>query len=483
MLDMKKVVELINGLGIKTFTFDYSIYTNYILGCYQWYKGTTPYHVRKFYNGNSNVRVEKAKLHMGKRVSEDIASLVFNENVIINIEDKAEKEYLMGNDEMTGILGENDFWSMMSKSVELMAALGTAGVEVLVENLLQVENKFVPNKNTKIKIARYDALHILPLSYDNTGKIKEVAFLDEYQIKNETYLELRLHILNEKGNYVIVNKKCKVDYMNKDKNSLTNFIYMATDGIIEEFDTGNNIPWFTCIKMPQICSYDINSPMGASCYGDAGDVLKAIDDAFSTLCGEFRYSQKKVYYSKSLLQRDKNNNIVTPDEDDSTREIYYYTGDDMNEKEIKEPIHESNPEIRSKEISEGIELALDILSFKTGLGHGYYKFSNGTVQKTAKEVISANSDLYRNVCKMQLGIEKSLYEIIKALLYVSNYVFGTKYNINCKMSISFDQSLIEDKTSQRERALKEVELGLLTPDEYRAMYYPELGDKKEEAMQ
>jgi hypothetical protein len=47
------------------------------------------------------------------------------------------------------------------------------------------------------------------------------------------------------------------------------------------------------------------------------------------------------------------------------------------------------------------------------------------------------------------------------------------------MSVTFDASLIEDKTAERERALKEVQLGLLTPDEYRAKYYPELGDKKE----
>lgn len=476
MLDMKKITELINQLGIKIYTFDYSIYSNYILGCWQWYKGDTPYHVRKFYNGNTNIRTVKAKLHMAKRVSEDIASLVFNDNVNISIDGEAESEYLLGTDNMTGILGDNDFWSLMSKSCELMAGLGTAGLEVVAENLLQVDGKYVPTKNTKIKLARYDGLHILPLSWDNTGKIIEVAFLDEYQVKNDTYLELRLHILNEKGNYVIVNKKCKLDYLNNSKTT-NPFIYMLNDSIVEEFDTGSNLPWFTCIKMPQINSYDPNSPMGASAIGDCADELKAIDDGFNTLCGEFRYSQKKVYYSKTLLDRDKKGNVIIPDDDESTREIYYYTGDNLNSStDQKDPIHEFNPTIRSKELTEGIELVLDILSFKAGLGHGYYKFSNGSVQKTATEVISEHSDLYRNVCKMQLAIEKNIYELIRAFLYVSNYVFGTKYDVNCKMSVQFDQSLIEDKAAQRERALKEVQLGLLTPDEYRAMYYPELGD-------
>ena len=79
---------------------------------------------------------------------------------------------------------------------------------------------------------------------------------------------------------------------------------------------------------------------------------------------------------------------------------------------------------------------------------------------------------------MQLAIEKNIFEILTAFLYVSNVIFGTSYNLECKMSVTFDASLIEDKTLERERALKEVELGLLTKDEYRNMYYPELGDLK-----
>ena len=415
---------------------------------------------------------------MAKRASEDIASLTANENVVINIDDNAEKEFLLGNDEMTGILGENDFWSQLNKSMELTAALGTAGMEVLVENLVQMEDKLLVGPNSKIKIGRYDALHILPLSWNNQGKILEVAFLDEYMFRNEKYLELRLHVKDEKGNYVIVNRKCKINEVSN-TNNVNSFIYLDNSSVISEFNTGSNIPWFTCFKMPQINSYDINTPMGASAYGDAIDELKAIDDAFNTLCGEFRYSNKKVFYSKTLLQRDSKGNVIIPDDDESNKQVFFFTGDELKgDDNSKEPIKEYNPQIRTKELTEGMELVLDIFSFKCGLGHGYYKFSNGSVQKTATEVVSQNSDLYRNICKIQLGIEKNIYEIVKALLYVSNYIFGTSYNLDCKMSVTFDASLTEDKTAERERCLKEVQLGLLSIDEYRAMYYPELGNKQ-----
>lgn len=475
MLDMKKIVQLINSLGYKTYTFDYSIYSQYVLNCYNWYKGKTPYHVVKRYNGNSDVTIEKAKLHMGKRVCEDLASLVCNENMIISIEDSKEKEFILGNDEMSGVLGDNDFFNQFNKCYELSCGLGTGAMEIVLENLLSVEDKLVASKNTKIKLVRYDALHILPLQWNNCGDIIEVAFLDEYKVGDDTVLELRLHVKDENGNYVIVNRKCKVNTFNAN-NTLNDFIYLDNNSMISEFNTGSDRPWFTCIRMPQINSYDINSPMGASAFGDAIDELKSIDDAFNTLCGEFRYSNKKVFYSKSLLSRDSNGNVVIPDDDESNKQVFYFTGDDYKDDTGKEPIKEYNPSIRSKELSEGIELVLDILSFKCGLGHGYYKFSNGTVQKTAREVISANSDLYRNVCKMQIAIEKNIYSIIRGLLYVSNYIFGTGFNVDCKMAVNFDASLIEDKAAERERALKEVDLGLLTKNEYRAMYYPDLGD-------
>ena len=39
------------------------------------------------------------------------------------------------------------------------------------------------------------------------------------------------------------------------------------------------------------------------------------------------------------------------------------------------------------------------------------------------------------------------------------------------MAINFDTSIIEDKTKIRERALAEVSAGILSVEEYRAMYY------------
>lgn len=479
MVDIKKIVELINGLGIRTFTFDYGVYNNYIANCYQWYKGKTPYHVSKQYNGFKSVTVEKAKLFMGKRVCEDLAGLICSENINIVIDDKNVNELLLGHDEMSGLLGKNDFWTQLNKCYELTCGLGTGAMEVVLENLLSMDGNLLSDKNTKIKIARYDALNIVPLTWDNCGNIKEVAFIDEYQIKNDYFLELRLHVIGEDGNYVIYNKKYKVNYMEAQRTQDINnkFMLINDSSILEKFETKSDIPWFICFKTAQVNSYDIKSPMGASVYGDSIDVLKAVDDAFNALCGDLRVCDKKVFYDKSLLSRNDKGDIITPDEDNFTNQMYFIG--DGNPNDNKEPIKESNLTIRSKELTGAIELALDILSFKVGLGHGYYKFTSDGVQKTAKEVISQNSDLYRNVCKQQLAIEKPILSLMRTIIYANNFVFKTNYNIDCPIAINFDASIIEDITQDRERALKEVELGILSVKEYRAKYYSELENIEE----
>ena len=476
MVNIEEVVKLIRNIGISKYIFDYSIYNQYLLPCYNWYKGKTPYHVHKVYNGANSIVVEKAKLHMAKASSEDIASLVCNDAMTINIEGQPEYDYLLGVDNMSGVLGLNDFWNKMNEVIELTAALGTAALEIIVDNVIIQNNVLKGTKNTKIKLVKHNALSIIPLCWDNNGFITELAFIDEYKKGNDNYIDLRIHVKNDFGNYIIINKTYKsLDFnVNKGDNIKSLFTEVSRSDVTDIIDTHSDVPWFTCFKLPIINNWDLNSPMGASSFGNAIDELKAIDDAFTTLCGEFRYSNKKVFYNKSMLDRDKKGNIIIPDEDETNKEVFFFTGDGVSSDDDKKPIYEYNPEIRAEQINNGIELLLNLYSFKVGLGHGFYKFSNGVVQKTAKEVISANSALYRNICKIQIGIEKNIIDIIRSILFVSNLVTGTKYNVDVPITIKFDASLLEDKSSERDRALEEVRLNILTPQEYRKVYYPEL---------
>ena len=284
MINVEKIVKIINDLGFKTYTFDYSIYGQYIMSMYDWYKGyDAKFHRVCEYNGSKNIKYDKAHLNMGKHICEDLSTLICNENLNVLMDNCKEKEFLLGHDEMTGILGQNDFWNEIAKLFEITCALGTGAFEVVVEDMLKIGDRVVTNENSKIKIVKHDAFSIIPLSWDNTMRIKEVAFVDLYKIKNDTFLDLRIHVL-EDGKYVIYNKKLKC----VGTGDFVNYSIEYDDNILDRFETQSDIAWFSILRLPIVNNYDIKSPLGASVYGNAISILKNIDDAFDILCDEYR---------------------------------------------------------------------------------------------------------------------------------------------------------------------------------------------------
>ena len=165
MINVEKIVKIINDLGFKTYTFDYSIYSQYIMSMYDWYKGyDAKFHRVSEWNGSKEIKYDKAHLNMGKHICEDLSTLVCNENLNVIMDNCKEKEFLLGHDEMTGILGQNDFWNEIAKLFEITCALGTGAFEIVVEDMLKIGDKVVTNENSKIKIVKHDAFSIIPLS-------------------------------------------------------------------------------------------------------------------------------------------------------------------------------------------------------------------------------------------------------------------------------------------------------------------------------
>lgn len=112
-------------------------------------------------------------------------------------------------------------------------------------------------------------------------------------------------------------------------------------------------------------------------------------------------------------------------------------------------------------------------------GENHYHF-DGTNLSTATAVISSNSKMARRMKKLQIGYESAIYDLVKAICYVST-TFG-KYNLNTDdMVIQFDDSIIEDVEAESIRALREYNAGLISAEEYRQRIFgesPEISKQK-----
>ena len=114
---------------------------------------------------------------------------------------------------------------------------------------------------------------------------------------------------------------------------------------------------------------------------------------------------------------------------------------------------------------------LNLLGNKVGFGENHYHF-DGVNLNTATAVVSSNSKLFRRKKKLEVGFESAIYDLVKAVCYVATE-FGTN-NINFdEISIKFDDSIIEDKEAESNRAMMEVSKNLISRIEYRMRIFGE----------
>ena len=138
-----------------------------------------------------------------------------------------------------------------------------------------------------------------------------------------------------------------------------------------------------------------------------------------------------------------------------------YHKDDKSENKIQE----HNMELRADAHEAGMQTMLNLVSWKTGSGGKRYTFRDGQV-KTATEVISENSDLYRNLKKHELSLEAAICGLVDAIAEILH--LGT-----VKSSVSFDNSIISDTDSDKMTFLQEIRDGVRQKWEYRVKFFGE----------
>lgn len=415
-----------------------------------WYRGKVRrFHNYYIYNGQRKVKMEKKSLQGAKKVAEDWADLLFNEKVSINLPKDEDTKAL------NEILRQNNAEVIINQGLEKSFAIGTGALVVSVQDIEQEEN-ILDVTNAKIKLEFVECKKIIPLTWEN-GKIIECAFVTTKHKKGQTYIYIAMHVLNDKGNYVIKNYMFKGKY-----SSFVEANDKEKEGFLEEFDTQSDIPWFSIIK-PNICNnIDSETPFGLSVYANAIDTLKCLDNAYDGLDNETTIGRRRIFVSSEMLSYDDGEGKMVFDPNDISvyRMPQGFKKDQM--------IEHDDANLRTSSYIESVNYQLNILSSKVGFGQERYKFDGQAIQ-TATGVISENSDMFRTIKKHEQMLEDSLITIIKAIAYAST-VFG---NVNIDASvvtIDFDDSIIEDRGAEKVRAMQEVSQNLRSKESYMINY-------------
>ena len=434
---MKTILQYLQDKGYSPASDDTTKYHDTWLSWYQGY--VTDFHHYTVYNGIEMVGKDRYTLGMAKTISEDWANLLLNEKVKIYTGTDFDKE-------LEKVFEYNNFRVKGNQLIELAFALGTAA---FVEYL---------DADGEVVIDFIRAGMIYPLSWDN-GYVNECAFGSMRERDGNKQYYIQIHKLSKKGTYIIENHIVDAE---------SGADLDLDEGMLPEVDTGIEIPLFQIITPNIVNNIDLDSPYGISVFANAISQLKGCDIVYDSYINEFDLGKKRIMVPISMAKIEMGKDGIARPVFDKNDTVFYALPGDRNGENKPDTF---DPQIRAQEHELGINKALDLLSFKCGLGTGRYKFENGTV-KTATEVISEKSELYQSLKKHEIVLESALKGMVKAI--------GRLKGADIKdVNIDFDDSIIQDKETERQIDKGDIAIGVMSPLEYRMKWY---GETEEEAM-
>ena len=451
------VIKYLGTLGYNPSTSYYS----YIELWKEWDENLVP-KFHKYHDQNGDER-QMFRLGMAKRLCEDWSSILYTERDSIVCENKQNQVFI------NKWLEKLEFNDKIPDNIETAFWSGTCGTIIRIKNAKIVNKKIVADENTTLNLVSVNASQIIPLKIID-GVITDVAFVSKSVINGKNAFYIEIHELKKDG-YHIQNK-----YIDEQGNEIENA------GVIKEYETGSAVPLFNLLMPRVVNNIKENNGLGISIYANAIDQLQGVDIVYNNFMKDFYLGGKKVFYNKKLTKyytqtyTDKETGEVVVQEvpiypDDITKQQFQIVGDevDVNAETL---VHEYNPDLRETENENGLNLALNILAFKSGLGKAYYKFEQGGVV-TATQAILDNKDLVGNAKKHRSALNKYTIGIVRSILMIGRLFFNENVDENDTINLVDKDGFLNSEEDQKEEYMTEIAAGLRQPWEYRVKFFGE----------
>ena len=410
-----------------------------------WYRGNVNdfHYYTEMVNGKAT-KCERLTMNMPKKLCEDLTKLLWTEKTQINLSNKNATKRLWE------VLDskENNFTVNLPVFIEKMLALGNGAT---------VEYK---DENNKTIIDYIDGDVIIPYKFTNgyiTGMITISRFVDNKWKRKIYYTHITYHEYIDRK-YLKLNEvyKSSIDTaLGKQLDFNEVFPNVKESEVVI---TQN--PYFQIWKPNLANNFDTNSPMGISIYANSIDRFKSLDTKYDSFYNEFILGKKRIVVDQSAMK-----GKMETDGEGNPRFVQYFDKNDrvyqalnIDSDKMKEPVKEIDFTLRYQEHIDSINADLNWLSENVGLGSNYYKF-DGAGTKTATEVISENSQAFRTKQHYQIIVNACVEDLVKAVCELE----GIKTN---KITITPDDSIIEDKNAEMTRAQLEVSQGLRSKKSY-----------------
>lgn len=396
-------------------------------------------------NGVKNKR-DFNHLPVGRTAAKKIASLVFNEQAEIKLDDEQANKFIKFQ------LQNDRFTKNFERYLESCLALGGLAMRPYVDD-------------DRVRVSFIQAPVFLPLQ-SNTQDVSSAAIVTKTikadGNKQRYYTLIEFHEWSKDG-YTITNELYKSDNQNVvGSRVLLSELYEDLEEVVEL--NGLSRPLFTYLKTPGMNNKDINSPLGLSIFDNAKTTIDFLNTTYDEFMWEVKMGQRRVAVPTQMIKTEFNqdgDNVVVKREFEAGHNVYEQFDSGDMDKGIG--ITDLTTPIRSDDYIKAINKGLSLFEMQIGVSAGMFSF-DGKSMKTATEIVSENSDTYQMRNSIVSLVEQSLKELIISMLELAKAYKLYSGNIPemDKISVNLDDGVFTDRNAELDYWIKVVNAGFGT---------------------
>lgn len=323
-----------------------------------------------------------------------------------------------------------------------------------------------------------------PEAFNSLGEITAAIFLEHKRDGNRYYTRMERHEIGE-NTYTVTNKA----FVSSSDTDIGNEIPL-TDvpewASIQPEATISNVdfPLFAYFKIPLGNIIDRHSQLGVSIFARAqrAGLLEKADEQWQGLMWEYKGGELAIDASSDMFKPKRipgssGKSEVVPVLPQGFERLFRTNDLPIESTEIYKVF---NPTLRDQNYANGLNEILMRIEDTSGFARGTFSNLNET-QRTATEVIHSKQRSYATVSAIQKSLEKSLDKLGRAVAALAS-LYDLTTDGDYAITYTWDDSIVVDADTEREKDRMDVSDGLMMPWEYRVKWYKETKEQAQKVL-
>lgn len=295
-----------------------------------------------------------------------------------------------------------------------------------------------------------------PLEYGADGEITAAEFREYRQYGGRRYCRVERHSL-EMGSYRITNHVYDQGGREVGLSLVPAWQDMAGEVALEGIDR----PLFVYFRTSMANSVDQESPLGVSVYAGAVELISQAEEQWERIQWEYKGGELAVDASEDLFEHRRDGSVILPE---GSERLFRAHDIDLGQSGGNF-LTVFSPALRDQSLFNGFNNIVRRIEFNCGLAYGTISDPNN-VERTAQEIRSGKQRSYAAVRDLQRSLEQALEDLCRVM-----DIWATLEDLcpqgDWEVKFCWGDSIVVDSETLREQERKDVELGIMTKEEYR----------------